>query len=161
MAAIALEPRGTCRSLSPLPTQRAVPFLRSRSPAAARRPRRRGSRWHRASRAAHDRGGPAASPCWGQSSSRSGGGRAQDRRQTVPDHRGDQQLGDVLGDLAFEHQEAEERREARQVPAYAARRKKRAIQRVDVVAQRDCIQFREFDGRLDLRHRRNRIRSDR
>ena len=74
-----------------------------------------------------------------------GGRGAEHRRQAIPDRGRDQELGDVFADAPFEHQKAEEGREARQVPADAARRKTRAVQRVDIVAQGDRVELCELD----------------
>ncbi len=62
--------------------------------------------------------------------------RAQDRGQAIPDRRRDQQLGQVVGELSLEDQEPEERREAREVPADAARCQARSAELLHVSAQR-------------------------
>ena len=90
MAAIALDPRGTCRSLSPLPTQRAIPLREIQI--AWPQPDDLGSAAAGGIERLEQRTIAAAEPrrrARGMEQSQ-GGGRAQHRRQTIPDHRGDQ-----------------------------------------------------------------------
>ena len=56
------------------------------------------------------------------------------RRQTIPDRWSDQKLDHVLRQPALEDQEAEERREARQMATYAGGGQSRQRKRLDVSA---------------------------
>ena len=137
---MAREPSGTTRSLFPLPTHRANPVFRSRSTGSspttseARQPVA-----YKVSKQARSRR-PSRVSERGDSSRRStaaGLKTVGKRSQTAG---ATSSLATLSAEPALEDQKAKEGGKARQVPAHAARRQTRAIERLDVAAQGRYVQ---------------------